>query len=212
MSRQQAQPTGLLTIAELAQRHNLPESTARYYCKRFLAYLPHAGQGKRRRYLPAALETFTFIVNEMHHRKNAMTVEHSLQQRFGPPEHAKPAASEPADAAPALQQAATLAVIDNPDSITQGQAALFALLEQQSQAMERIAESLAVMNRKDASVSALEKALSQREGEVAELRREVGQLKTLLATSEKVHQQDLDQMRKWLSKMAATRTEKQGQA
>ena len=39
------------SISDLARRFGLPESTARFYCKRFRDFLPHAGEGKRRRYL-----------------------------------------------------------------------------------------------------------------------------------------------------------------
>ncbi len=180
-----------LTIAALAARHKLPESTARYYCKRFLAYLPHSGQGKRRRYLASSADIFACIVSSMRKHKNASAVEQLLKQRFGPP-------------APVIQttEVAPQESISHADIPSQGQAAFFSLLKQQTCALEKVAESLTAMNHKDAAVTALEQALQQRAQEVATLRHEVAQLKTLLATSERIHQQDLDQLRSWLHKMA----------
>ena len=35
----------LLTIAEIAKQFQLPESTARFYCKRFMDFMPHVGHG-----------------------------------------------------------------------------------------------------------------------------------------------------------------------
>jgi DNA-binding transcriptional MerR regulator len=199
----------LLTIAELAARHDLPESTARYYCKRFLPFLPHTGEGKRRRYLPEALEIFSFIVAEIRTHKNAMTVEHALRRHYGSALGAAPDCTPQAELPPAA--AVPPAVQLSAEYVHQGQAALFALLEQQTKAMESIAESLAVMNRKEVGIAALEQTLGARESEIAELRKEVVQLKSLLSTAEQVHQQDLDQMRKWLSKIAGERSGMRGQ-
>ncbi|MFP4072299.1 MAG: MerR family transcriptional regulator [Desulfovibrionales bacterium] len=51
----------LLTIKEIAQRLDLPESNIRYYRDKFEEYLPYVGQGRKRRYKPKALEIFSFI-------------------------------------------------------------------------------------------------------------------------------------------------------
>ncbi len=58
-------PSGFLTIAEIARALSLPESTVRYYRDRFAGYVPSQGQGRSRRYEPAALEVLRSIADAM---------------------------------------------------------------------------------------------------------------------------------------------------
>lgn len=48
----------LLTLKEIAKRLEVPESNLRYYKNRIGSFLPSVGKGRRRRYLPEAMEVF----------------------------------------------------------------------------------------------------------------------------------------------------------
>ena len=45
----------LLTLRQVADKLDLPESTVRYYRDAFLDHIPSIGTGRRRRYPPAAV-------------------------------------------------------------------------------------------------------------------------------------------------------------
>jgi hypothetical protein len=70
-------PEELLTIKEIARRLDLPESNVRYYRDKFEEYLPHVGHGRKRRYLPKAIEVFALIVESL--RSNAPSEEIALE-------------------------------------------------------------------------------------------------------------------------------------
>lgn len=72
----------LLTIAEIARRLNIPESTVRYYRDRFEKYIPDVGSGRSRRYQKNALEVFRFIADNMRSNVPVEDVEYALQSRF----------------------------------------------------------------------------------------------------------------------------------
>jgi len=55
----------LLTIADIAKRLELPESTVRYYRDRFAPYVPSVGEGRGRRYRPEALAVLRFIADAL---------------------------------------------------------------------------------------------------------------------------------------------------
>ncbi|UZP66543.1 helix-turn-helix domain-containing protein [Desulfovibrio mangrovi] len=188
----------LLTIAELATRFSLPESTARYYCKRFLDYLPHVGEGKRRRYRGNAVAVFAVILEEMKKNKNAMAVEAVLSNKF--PKNIDVVVPKPQ----AQQQNNHLAISPAVSPVSEADAGRFlALMEQQTSAMQSIAGTLEAIAKRDSVIQHLEQALETRNEEVTQLRKEVEHVKTLQSESEKLHQQDLDQMRKWLGRIAS---------
>ncbi len=72
----------LLSIAELARKLKLPESTARYYCKRFADFIPSVGQGRRRRFRPETVEVLELVLEQMRRSRTALAVEEVLEQRF----------------------------------------------------------------------------------------------------------------------------------
>ncbi len=188
----------LLTIAELATRFSLPESTARYYCKRFLDYLPHVGEGKRRRYRSGAAAVFAVILEEMRKNKNAMAVEAVLSSSF--PKNIDVVSGK----SQAQQQSNNLAI--SPAVMPQAgvdAARFLALMEQQSVAMASIASALNSINTREEVIRELGQTLKEREKELAELRQEVERVRVMQGESEKLHQQDLDQMRKWLGRIAS---------
>ena len=54
--RKSPKTEALLSIADISRHFSLPESTTRYYCKRFAAYIPSVGEGRRRRYRSETLD------------------------------------------------------------------------------------------------------------------------------------------------------------
>lgn len=187
----------LLTIAELATRFSLPESTARYYCKRFLDYLPHVGEGKRRRYRSGAVAVFAIVLEEMKKNKNAMAVEAVLSSKF--PKNIAVIQTIPQ----AQQQNSSTAIAPAIMAYPGVDATRFLdLMEQQASAMTSIANALVSINARETAILELEQALKQKNDELALLRKEVEQVKALQGEAEKLHQQDLDQMRKWLGRIA----------
>lgn len=106
-TRDEGRPT--LTIAEIAKRLRLPESTVRYYRDHFAPYVPVVGEGRQRRYPAEALEVFRVIADGM--RKNhgsATEVEETLSRMF--PRHVESTAieqqatTEPQQSLPQLAQ------------------------------------------------------------------------------------------------------------
>lgn len=71
-----------LSVAELSRRLGLPESSTRFYCKRFAAYLPHLGEGRRRRYSPQTLDVLRRVLFLMAKNKDARGVEKELPKYF----------------------------------------------------------------------------------------------------------------------------------
>ncbi|HEY8394946.1 MAG TPA: MerR family transcriptional regulator [Thermaerobacter sp.] len=72
----------LLTLAEIARRLGLPESTVRYYRNRFRAYVPSVGEGKTRRYRPEALDVLRFVADAIRAGVPAEDIEAALRERF----------------------------------------------------------------------------------------------------------------------------------
>lgn len=168
-----------LSMTELARRLDLPESTMRYYCKRFAKFLPYKGERRRRRYAPECEKTLVFIASAMHRNKNATAVELMLQSgQFG---------HYPAQA---------VAAPNASGGGMSGESArrLMGIMERQTEALGKIAEGLG------AFVSRLENGGVQAGGELV---KEVEHLKTQMFTAEKMHQEDLEQLRKWIGHISA---------
>ncbi|WP_158246131.1 MerR family transcriptional regulator [Sulfobacillus sp. hq2] len=71
-----------LTIAEIASRLDLPESTVRYYRDRFSAYVPVVGKGRGRRYPDEAVEVFRTIADGLRNGQTATMVDETLSRLF----------------------------------------------------------------------------------------------------------------------------------
>ena len=82
MTRTASPTEGLLSIADISRHFSLPESTTRYYCKRFAAFIPSVGEGRRRRYRPETLEVIAAILEQMQKSRTAASVENALLVRF----------------------------------------------------------------------------------------------------------------------------------
>lgn len=191
---------GPVSIMDLARRFLLPESTARYYCKRFLPWLPHAGLGKRRRFLPEAVPVFAVIVQGMQECKDAKQVERQLGEPFAgsqlPQVKSQPRAVQEAS------RMGELAVIQPTALHPHELGELAQAVRQQGTALETIAGALLAMQSQQQELAALRQALVRREEEAQALREELRRLTMLQDSAEKTHQQDLEQLRKWLAALA----------
>ncbi|MCC8194002.1 MAG: helix-turn-helix domain-containing protein [Deltaproteobacteria bacterium] len=180
----------LLTIAELARNLDLPESTTRYYCNRFAEHLPSVGEGRRRRFKPEALDVLRTIAETMRRDKNAYAVDLALRGTVpsvpvAPVQHDLPFA---------------------PSGALAGQ--MLSMMESQTKALQDIAHAMNVFA--DRLTLAPVAAPSPEENAPAKtpspaddnaLREEIATLREQIRASEDVHQNDLEQLRKWLSRL-----------
>lgn len=188
----------LLTLTDIARHFSLPESTTRYYCKRFAPFLPVCGEGRRRRYRQEALAVIAAIIEHMRASRTAASVEEALGRQFPRTLDAlTPVASPSPSPAPTP-------VCAEAEAVALPQAAL-QLLEQQTRAMEGIAASLNLLAQQQAKLQHLSDAAQQALTENAALRREIADMRTLLHNSEEVHQGDLDQIRTWVGRIMRSR-------
>ena len=175
----------LLAIADIARHFSLPESTARYYCKRFAAYMPVCGEGRRKRYRKEALDVIRAVLDAMRDTRTAADVEAMLAEHFPcnalslmTPDESAPL---PAETLPVLAQGVPLQ-----------------LIEQQGRALEGIASALALLVRRQDDLEVLAEQARTAQAENAALRAEIARLRLFVDSSEKIHQQDMDQIRNWL--------------
>lgn len=176
--------TSLLSIAAIARHFALPESTARFYCKRFAAHIPSVGEGRRRRYPVAALEVIACVLEEMRHSRTAAQIELVLHEKFsGQPGvvSASPTLPVPPASAPVRPRQPSPSVI-------------FDCLERQTRALEEILPLL----RRLAERLPESPAVSAADWRV--LQEEVRTLRTLLEACEKNQQADTEQIRRWIGK------------
>lgn len=189
MTRTASPTEGLLSIADISRHFSLPESTTRYYCKRFAAFIPSVGEGRRRRYRPETLEVIAAILEQMRKSRTAASVENALLARF--PRNAL-AVSKPE---PCLTQA------EHPVAELLPAAAL-RLLERQTLALEGIAKLIHLVIERLPQPGMM---LSETAQENQQLRKDVENLRVLLHASEKTQQADLDQLREWMTKVIRSR-------
>lgn len=183
-----------LSMTELARRLELPESTMRYYCKRFARFLPYKGEGRRRRYAPETEKTLVFIASAMHHNKNATAVELMLQsgQYLHGSQQAVSTAPSAVPSEPPRQEQPEMA-----GSVRM----LMDIMERQAQALGKISENLGtIAHRLDFApgFAGPEKSLE----DTGDLRQDITILKQQMSTAEQVHQEDLEQLRKWLGHLS----------
>ena len=75
-------PVELLTATEMARRLGIPESTARFYARRFSAFLPTVGEGRSRRYQPEALDVLRIVADAVHAGMPTAQIHQALTERF----------------------------------------------------------------------------------------------------------------------------------
>ncbi len=192
MRKRQSQNSDvLLTIAEIARHLSLPESTARYYCKRFSAFIPSSGEGRRKRFRPETLDIIKTVLESMRTARTASAVEEILATRF--PRNAEATAPQVLVTTEMPTQPALPA-----DFISQ---TAIQLMERQTNAMEGIALALGILARKQDDLQALNEKAAATEAESAALRNEIVKLRALLHSSEKMQQADMEQLRDWMGRM-----------
>lgn len=209
-----AQSEALLTIAELSRSLQLPESTTRYYCRRFEAHLPAQGDGRRRRYLPEALPVLQTIAESMRQNKNAFAVDLALREKYpqaktahgGKARGARRATLLAPECAPECVPGYAGEQSPAVPGVSAGQ--IMSLMERQTEALQQIAGAMAVFAEKIATSAAQAEAPAQTAPlalpapeETQALRDEVAALRQQVRTAEAVHQKDLDQLRTWLSRL-----------
>ena len=190
MARKTVISESLLSIADISRHFSLPESTTRYYCKRFAPFIPSVGDGRRRRYRPETLDVIAAILEQMQKSRTAAAVEDSLLARF--PRNALTLA----DSQP-MQTMQTPAQDVFPSAALQ-------LMERQTTALEGIAQLLhLVVERLPASSGQSTVNMAE---ENAELRQDLDTLRLLLHSSEKTQQADLEQLRQWMGRMIRSKS------
>lgn len=192
----------LLTLTQIARHFSLPESTARYYCKRFAPFIPTMGEGRRRRYRQEALGVIAAIMEHMRTARTASGVEEALCHQF--PRHM--------DALVPMQRKDSAPVL-SPSPVSADFVPVMAmkLLEQQTKAMEGIAASLDLLSRRQDDLQQLSEQAREVSLENQRLRTELENLRLLQHSSEKMQQEDLDQIRTWVMRMARRNSESASQ-
>lgn len=180
-------PGELLSIADIARHFSIPESTARYYCKRFAPFIPCVGEGRRRRYRPETRDVIAVILDEMRKSRTAAAVEGTLTARF--PRNVVALSK----VTPQVQEAAPL-----PQMLP---TAALRLLERQTLALEGLVGLLQGFLERHAPTA------TPRADEHEDLRQEVDRLRILLDASEKNQQADLEQLRTWMARLIRERGE-----
>ncbi|MDR3357259.1 MAG: MerR family transcriptional regulator [Desulfovibrio sp.] len=187
MTRKVNMGEGLLSIADISRHFSLPESTARYYCKRFAQYIPSVGDGRRRRYRRETLDVIEAILEQMQKSRTAVAVEDALEAKFPRNALAVPEESSPQERGQAVSVHFTTAALQ--------------MLERQTIALEGITQIMQVLAERlprTAEQSAVDHASA--------LREEVETLRMLLNASEKTQQADLEQLRRWMTRVILTRS------
>lgn len=72
----------LLSVAEIARRLSVPESTVHYWKNRFAQHLPSAGSGRQKRFREGAVEVFRVIAEMFSIGHSAQDVMEALGKRF----------------------------------------------------------------------------------------------------------------------------------
>ena len=179
----------LLSIADISRHFSLPESTTRYYCKRFAAFIPSLGEGRRRRYRKETLEVIAAVLEEMQKSRTAVAVESALEARF--PRNAL-ALGNSNECAPVANMSQSLL-----------SASAIHLLERQTHALELIAELMRIFLDRMPGQGTADISLGE---EQARMRNDLETLRLLLHNAEKTQQEDLDQLRTWMQRLVRERT------
>ncbi len=72
----------LLSVAEIARRLGVPESTVHYWKNRFAQHLPSSGSGRQKRFRPEAVEVFRIIAEMFSLGHSAQDVMEALGKNF----------------------------------------------------------------------------------------------------------------------------------
>ena len=181
-----------LSIADLSRLLDLPESTTRYYCKRFAAHLPSVGEGRKRRFVPESEAVLRVVVEEMRRSKNAFAVDLALA---GAASGARGGGEFPVDdisMAPATTRQ-SIQISSGSDDVSVFSSQIMSLMERQTQALQEIAGAMTLF-------ASYHPANGNKENEA--LREELAALRETMRLSEEKQTKDLEQTRKWLARFS----------
>jgi DNA-binding transcriptional MerR regulator len=74
--------TDLLSVLAIAKRLQIPESTARYYARKFDDFLPSVGEGRQKRYREGAIKIIQIIADMAKENKSSDDIAKHLSQQF----------------------------------------------------------------------------------------------------------------------------------
>jgi len=72
----------LMTLAAIAERLRLPESTVRYHAKRFTQFIPTIGDGRQRKYRPESVEILRTVAEMLKHNQTVTEVTEHLKKSY----------------------------------------------------------------------------------------------------------------------------------
>jgi Putative ATPase subunit of terminase (gpP-like). len=72
----------LLSVAEIARKLGVPESTVHYWKNRFAQHLPSSGSGRQKRFRPEAVEVFRVVAEMFSLGHSAQDVMETLGKNF----------------------------------------------------------------------------------------------------------------------------------
>lgn len=183
--RSPAGADSLLSIADIARHFSLPESTARFYCKKFARFMPSLGEGRRRRYSPHALRVMETILEQMRVSRTSSAVEKALDGSL-----------TPVSASIRMAETAT-----DSQKIGSESAETTRLLEQQTHLMRDMATVLHMLALRDNELRILSDTARKTSEENARLREEMWTLRHRLETTERMQQEDLEQLRACMGRL-----------
>jgi hypothetical protein len=150
--------------------------------------MPVYGEGRRKRYRKAALDVISAVLEAMRDARTAAGVEAMLAETF------------PCNALSLMTPAQGSALPEGTLPVP-AQGVPLQLIEQQGRALEGIASALALLVRRQEDLEALAEQARTAQAESKTLRDEVARLRLVIDSAEKLHQQDLDQLRNWLGRL-----------
>ena len=195
----------LYTIADLSRQFNLPESTCRYYCKRFAEFIPSVGEGRRKRFRKDTLGIIETIVEEMKKSRTCDAVEDVLAIRY--PRTALVLQNEnnilpttqdevQKNLTPTNSQA-QLSTTDNLMFAQSFPPLVLEFMDRQTKALEGISKMFNVLISNISNIAQEKKDNSQ----IEDLKKEITEMKLLLDANEKNQQADLEQIRNWIGRI-----------
>ncbi|MEG2171682.1 MAG: MerR family transcriptional regulator [Desulfovibrionaceae bacterium] len=191
----------LLSIVDIARHFSLPESTARYYCKRFAPFIPTCGEGRRRRFRPEVIPVIQTVLEVMRSSRTATAVEQELTLRYPRNAESNQASIAVSTPLPATTEGVSPARTEAGDL----PALALHLLQQQSHALENIGTALQLMVTRQQQLDHLTDQARAAAEENSLLREEVGKLRQQLYATEALQQSDLEQLRTWMGRIVRTR-------
>ena len=157
------------------------------------------GEGRRKRYSEECLEILQIIIDHMKQGKTAQSVEEFLATKYARTTEINEGTKVEEKALPPHSTHISNNAIANSNTELNNSQMLMHIIEQQNTAIQSIAKSLETIATQKNNMQRLEDAARTSKEENILLRQEVKILKSLLESSDQIHHDDLDQMRKWMN-------------